>query len=238
MPAQSCASRKGDPAGAVGALAGVLGGTAPVIGYVTVVEAHLLAGLAHRAPGDQRAANQAAERAPPLAEADRLILPFAITGSAELLEALPRHETAAVPDLHADVQDIFGHGNEVVVRLVVTGTQEGTLLDIPATGRHLQWDAIDLYRLEGGKISQEWASEDLTAILYDTGTFKAPWIPDPDPAPYTQRPRHRGSPARPTRCRGHPEPRNQRRRRGAEDCRSFAKGRPRTGLDVFTTGDG
>jgi predicted ester cyclase len=61
--------------------------------------------------------------------------------------------------------------------LVVTGTQEGPLLGIPATGRHLQWDAIDLYRLKGGKISQEWASEDLTAILNDTGTYKAPWIP-------------------------------------------------------------
>ena len=28
-----------------------------------------------------------------------------------------------------------------------------------------------------GPISQEWASEDLAAILYDTGTYKAPWIP-------------------------------------------------------------
>jgi predicted ester cyclase len=84
---------------------------------------------------------------------------------------------AAIPDLHANVQDIFGHGDEVVVRLVVSGTQEGPLLGIPATGRHLQWDAIDLYRLKGGKISQEWASEDLTAILNDTGTYKAPWIP-------------------------------------------------------------
>jgi len=35
----------------------------------------------------------------------------------------------------------------------------------------------DLYRLRSGKISQEWASEDLTAILNDTGTYKAPWIP-------------------------------------------------------------
>ena len=84
---------------------------------------------------------------------------------------------AAIPDLHANVQDIFGHGDEVIVRLVVTGTQEGPLLGIPATGRHLQWDAIDLYRLKGGQISQEWASEDLTAILNDTGTYKAPWIP-------------------------------------------------------------
>ena len=84
---------------------------------------------------------------------------------------------AAIPDLHANVQDIFGSGDEVVVRLVAAGTQEGPLLGIPATGRHVQWDAIDLYRLKDGKISQEWASEDLTAILNDTGTYKAPWIP-------------------------------------------------------------
>jgi LuxR family maltose regulon positive regulatory protein len=64
-----------------------------VIGYFTVVEAQLLAGLAHRTLGDRWAANQAAERALALAEADRLVLPFAMTGSRELLEALPRHET-------------------------------------------------------------------------------------------------------------------------------------------------
>src|SRR5262249_59467059 len=84
----------GDPAAALSAVAGVLDGTAPVLGYVTVVEAHLLAGLAHRELGDQRAASQAAERALALAEADRLVLPFAMTGSAGLLEALPRHQTA------------------------------------------------------------------------------------------------------------------------------------------------
>ena len=85
---------EGDPAGALGALHDVLDGTAPVLGYVTVVETHLLAGLAYRELGDQRAANQAAERALALAESDRLVLPFAMTGSRELLEALPRHETA------------------------------------------------------------------------------------------------------------------------------------------------
>jgi LuxR family transcriptional regulator, maltose regulon positive regulatory protein len=85
---------EGDPAGALAAVQPVLDGSAPVIGYVTVVEAHLLAGLAHRELGDQRASNQHAERALALAEADRLVLPFAMTFSAELLESLPRHETA------------------------------------------------------------------------------------------------------------------------------------------------
>jgi LuxR family transcriptional regulator, maltose regulon positive regulatory protein len=97
---------EGDPAGALGVLADVLDGTAPVLGYVTLVEAELLAGLACRELGDQRAADQAAERALALAEADRLVLPFAMTGSRELLEALPRHETAHAA-LLADILDIL-----------------------------------------------------------------------------------------------------------------------------------
>ena len=82
----------------------------------------------------------------------------------------------SIPDLHAATQDIFGQGDEVVVRLIVSGTQTGPLLGIPATGRHVQWDATDLYRLRDGKIAEEWAAEDFTAFLNDTGTYKAPWI--------------------------------------------------------------
>jgi LuxR family transcriptional regulator, maltose regulon positive regulatory protein len=99
---------EGDPAAALAAVADVLDGTAPVVGYVTLVVAHLLAGLAHRQLGDQHAANQDAESALALAEADRLVLPFAITGARELLEALPRHETAHAA-LLADILDVL-HG--------------------------------------------------------------------------------------------------------------------------------
>jgi predicted ester cyclase len=99
-----------------------------------------------------------------------------ITGNTNIGGVLNSVVTA-VPDLHPALQDIFGQGNEVVVRLVVTGTQTGDLLGIPASGRPLRWDAVDVYQLKGGKISQEWAAEDLTAILNDTGTYKAPWIP-------------------------------------------------------------
>jgi LuxR family maltose regulon positive regulatory protein len=85
---------EGDPAAALAAVRDVLSGVAPAVGYVTVVEANLLAGLAHRELGDQRAAAAATESALDLSEADRLVLPFAITGSLKLLEAMPRHQTA------------------------------------------------------------------------------------------------------------------------------------------------
>jgi LuxR family maltose regulon positive regulatory protein len=105
---------EGNPAAALAAVADVLDGTAPVLGDVTVMEAHLLAGLAHRQLGDQRAASQAAERALALAEPDRLVLPFAMTGSRELLEALPRHQTAHGA-LLADILDVL-HGSSPVAK--------------------------------------------------------------------------------------------------------------------------
>jgi len=105
---------EGDPTEALDALRDVLAGLAPVIGYLTVVEAHLLAGLAYRALGDQRAANQAAERALALAEPDRPVLPFAMTGSRELLESLPRHQTAHAA-LLTDILDIL-HGSSAAAK--------------------------------------------------------------------------------------------------------------------------
>jgi LuxR family transcriptional regulator, maltose regulon positive regulatory protein len=95
-----------DPAAALAAVQDVLNGDAPAIGHVTVVEANLLAAIAHRELADDRSAAAAAERALDLAEADRLILPFAMTGALELLEAIPRHETAHAA-LLADILDVL-----------------------------------------------------------------------------------------------------------------------------------
>jgi len=89
----------------------VLDGTAQVIGYVTLVETHLLAGLAHRVLGDLRAANVATESALSLAEPDRLVLPFAMTGAGDLLQALPGHETAHAA-LRGDILDVL-HGSSL-----------------------------------------------------------------------------------------------------------------------------
>jgi LuxR family maltose regulon positive regulatory protein len=98
---------EGHPAAALAAVQDVLAGIAPATGYMTVVEAHLLAALAHRELGDRRAAWAAAEHALALAEADRLVLPFAMTtGSLQLLEAMPRHETAHAA-LLTDILDVL-----------------------------------------------------------------------------------------------------------------------------------
>jgi LuxR family transcriptional regulator, maltose regulon positive regulatory protein len=84
---------EGDPVAALEALRGVLEETAPVMHSFTLVEADLLAGRAYLELGDRRAAAAAVEAALACAEPDRLILPFAMTGSLPLLDVLPRHET-------------------------------------------------------------------------------------------------------------------------------------------------
>lgn len=99
-----------------------------------------------------------------------------VTGSANV-GGLFASVVAAFPDSHISIDDIFGQGDQVVVRVVVSGTQAGAILGIPASGRHVQWDGVDVYRLSHGKISNIWAGDDWTAILNDTGTYKAPWIP-------------------------------------------------------------
>jgi len=83
-----------DPAAARRELRVVLDGDVPVLSYLTRVEAHLLDAFACRDLGDERASQDAAEQALNLAEPDRLILPFAMTGAWQLLETLPRYGTS------------------------------------------------------------------------------------------------------------------------------------------------
>src|ERR1700722_12428960 len=82
-----------DPAAARRELRVVLDGDVPVLSYLTQVEAHLLDAFACRDLGDERASQEAAEQALNLAEPDRLILPFAMTGAWQILETTHRATT-------------------------------------------------------------------------------------------------------------------------------------------------
>jgi LuxR family maltose regulon positive regulatory protein len=95
-----------DPAGALDVLRDVPDITLQTGPAFTLVETHLLAGIAHLDLGDRGAAAAAAEAALAAAEPDRLMFPFAMTEAAELLDVLPRHETAHRAFL-ADVVDLL-----------------------------------------------------------------------------------------------------------------------------------
>ena len=81
----------------------------------------------------------------------------------------------ALPDLYAAEQGIIAENDLVVVRLVVTATVQGTLLGVPADGKPVRWSAYDVYRVTDGKISEEWAADDVAAIMAQIGAFNPPW---------------------------------------------------------------
>ena len=92
------------------------------------------------------------------------------------LAGLLRVFIGALPDLHAVEQDVVASTDLVVLRLIVTATQKGDLLGIPATNRKVRWDAIDVYRVnDEGKISEEWAADDMAAFASQLGAIKLPW---------------------------------------------------------------
>ena len=82
----------------------------------------------------------------------------------------------ALSDIQASVQDAITSDDLVALRLVVTATHTGNLLGVPATGRPVRWDAVDIYRItDDGRISEQWAFEDLAAILSQVGAIALPW---------------------------------------------------------------
>jgi predicted ester cyclase len=94
----------------------------------------------------------------------------------ENLLGLLRGFIGALPDLNAQEQDIVAAGDTVALRFVVEATHQGDLLGIAPTGRRVRWDAVDVYRLRDGKISEEWAADDMAAILHQVGAYTPPWL--------------------------------------------------------------
>lgn len=94
---------------------------------------------------------------------------------AENLAGLLGSFIGALPDLYAAEQDITAENDLVMVRLVVTATVKGSLLGVPADGKPIRWNAIDIYRITDGKISEEWAADDIATIMTQVGVFTPPW---------------------------------------------------------------
>jgi steroid delta-isomerase-like uncharacterized protein len=75
----------------------------------------------------------------------------------------------AFPDMNWDIQDIIANGDKVIVRSIVTGTHKGDMQGIPATGIKVNVGCIVIYRLQDGKIVEEWAEEDMLGMMMQLG---------------------------------------------------------------------
>jgi hypothetical protein len=114
----------------------------------------------------------------------------------------------SLPNAHVSIKDIFGQGDQVVVRVVVRGTQKGALLGIPATGRDIRWDGVDVYRvyrMTGGKISATGPATTVPRSSTTPARTRRPGSAEPIPA-HLRHDRGTRTPSRAIRCRGRPVP--------------------------------
>lgn len=71
----------------------------------------------------------------------------------------------AFPDLVVDIEDQVAEGDKVVTRKTIRGTHLGPLMGIPATGRSVAINVIDIVRLEDGRYAEHWGVNTLAAVL-------------------------------------------------------------------------
>lgn len=69
------------------------------------------------------------------------------------------------PDLRIDIEDIFGANDKVAVRLSFQGTHDGAFEGVPPTHRRVSFTSIEIYRLEGERIAEEWVSPDMMGLM-------------------------------------------------------------------------
>ena len=77
----------------------------------------------------------------------------------------------AVPDLTYTVDDQIVEGDMVVSRYTASGTHQGEFFGVPATGKRAEISGINIDRVEGGKVVEEWASYDLQGAMRQLGAI-------------------------------------------------------------------
>jgi steroid delta-isomerase-like uncharacterized protein len=80
----------------------------------------------------------------------------------------------AFPDLHAEIHDQLVDGDKVVTRKTFHGTQDGPFMGMPASGRTVAFDVIDIVRVRDGLMVDHWNVVDSMALMTQLGAIPSP----------------------------------------------------------------
>jgi steroid delta-isomerase-like uncharacterized protein len=78
----------------------------------------------------------------------------------------------AMPDFSYTLKKIVGDGDIVMIYSVTTATHQGEWLGNPATGNKLNFDVVDIFRIENGKIAEHWDVADTLKMSVQLGRIK------------------------------------------------------------------
>jgi steroid delta-isomerase-like uncharacterized protein len=78
----------------------------------------------------------------------------------------------AIPDFKYTLLKIAAEGDLVFMYSKTTGTHSGTWLGMPATGNKLDFNVVDIFRLEDGLIAEHWDVADTLTLFATIGKAK------------------------------------------------------------------
>lgn len=114
------------------------------------------------------------DHAATMRRAYELINAHDVEGFAELLS----DDFAAFSDLRFEVEDIIASGDKVVGRFRMIGTNDGDFMGMPATGRSVDVQGIDIIRFNDDGVGVEhWGVFDTMAMMQQLGV-----VPEGAPA--------------------------------------------------------
>jgi steroid delta-isomerase-like uncharacterized protein len=98
---------------------------------------------------------------------------FLPTGSETIgLDSLREHirnHREAFPDWNEDIKHIVAEGDLVVIHFLSKGTNEGSFLGNPPTGKPIQINEISIFRIADDKIAEQWLIPDLLSLNNQLG---------------------------------------------------------------------
>jgi predicted ester cyclase len=69
-----------------------------------------------------------------------------------------------------DVQDLLASGDKVVARVMATGTSQGDFMGMPATGKSIDVQLLDIMRFgDDGPVREPWGVMDSLTMMQQLG---------------------------------------------------------------------
>jgi steroid delta-isomerase-like uncharacterized protein len=74
-------------------------------------------------------------------------------------------------DLNFAVEDQIAEGDKVTTRFTITGTHQGEFAGVPATGKPIRIQAINIHRVTDGQIQEAWVEWDAMGMMQQLGVM-------------------------------------------------------------------
>ena len=81
---------------------------------------------------------------------------------------------AGMPDIKLTIEDEIFTAEKVVHRWRLAGTNTGSLMGIPPTGKPVTFSGITTVRMHDGKIVERWTNVDELGVLQQLGVAPPP----------------------------------------------------------------